>query len=452
MEMKNFFKFLSAATVAVCVCMISCDKIDNSEDTAPKGWTVSISASKEVDSSTKALSEDVDKIRATFQTTDNIYVYNKTKRKADPSPLHPDQDGVKANIIGTLSESCDYDKGDELVLCYNPEYIEGEGLRFSYGNQKGDLSSVADFAKATKIITAEEASAKTLSGSVSFENLQSIFRFTFSDDGINYNIKRVIIYTEKNKLVHTDMTCHTFEGVTTSKIVVTREKPSADPIYVALRNENTEEDTYIFLVEDDQGFVFKGEKVAPAGKIVNGKLYYSKVNMAPQSKFTVTEHGVTVSPNEGSYGYKDYEDPYVTGTGIGQYIFWRDRKLQSLTLDNVHLVCYDHTPIVNNKSTINPLIINGDSTIETDAKHPGIVFSSFLNSNTHVPLWVKGNGNLTITASNSIGHSGILNLDNIDYYGIKAVEGYTVTLEEVGDNGNGTKTWIYKVRSNPEGQ
>ena len=102
----------------------------------------------------------------------------------------------------------------------------------------------------------------------------------------------------------------------------------------------------------------------------------------------------------------------------------------------------------NTKSTINPLIINGDSTIETDAKHPGIVFRSYFNSSTHVPLWVKGNGNLTITASNSIGHSGILNLDGIDFYGIKAMEGYTVTLEDVGDNGNGTATWIYKVRSN----
>lgn len=51
----------------------------------------------------------------------------------------------------------------------------------------------------------------------------------------------------------------------------------------------------------------------------------------------------------------------------------------------------------NTKSTINPLIIKGDSTIETDAKHPGIVFRSYFNSSTHVPLWVKGNGNGTYT-------------------------------------------------------
>ncbi len=453
MTMKKVFSVLFATAIAACACIISCDKIDDSKETPSKGWTVTISASKDGDNPTRALVEDPDSqnIITSFKTTDNIYVYNKTKKKADPSPLHPDQDGVTANIIGTLSESCDYDKGDELVLCYNPEYIEGDGLRFSYGNQKGDLNTVADFAKATKTITAEEASAKTLTGSVSFENLQSIFRLTFSADGINYNIKRVIISTKNNKLVHTDMTCHKFSGVTTSKIVVTRETPSADPIYVALRNENTGEDTYLFQAEDDKGFVYEGEKVAPAGKIVDGKLYYSKVNMAPQAKFTVTEnfsYNPKVGPNEGSYGYVDYENPYVTGTGIGQYILWRTRKLQELTLDNVHLICYDHTPIENNNSTIYPLIINGDSTIETDAKHPGIVFRSYFTSSTHVPLWVKGNGNLTITASNSIGHSGILNLDGIDFYGIKAMEGYTVTLEDVGDNGNGTYTWIYKVRSN----
>ncbi len=448
--MKNVFKFLSAATVAVCVCVISCDKIDNSEEMVPKGWTVAISASKEVDSSTKALSEDVDKIRATFQTTDNIYVYNKTKGIADPSPLHPDKDGAKANIIGTLSES--YDKGDELVLCYNPEYIEGKGLRFSYGNQKGDLSSVADFAKATKIITAEEASAKTLSGSVSFENLQSIFRFTFSDDAVKF--KRIIISTKKNKLIHTDMTCHEFKGVTTSSVMVTRETPSSEPVYVALRNENTGEDTYLFRAEDDKGFVYAGEKVAPAGKILDGKLYYSKVNMAPQSKFTVTESGVTVSPNEGSYGYKDYKDLYATGTGIGQYILWDYNKLKELTLDNVHLICYDHTPITSKNSTILSLTIIGDNTIVTDANHPGISFCSYYTlSNPHnMHLWVQGNGNLTITASNSIGHSGILNSYGHESYGIRAKTGYSLTLEDVGDNGDGTYTWIYKVRSNPEGQ
>lgn len=440
--MKHIFGILSAAALAACACMVSCNKIDETPEA--EGWTVSISASGESPSKALSVEGDDNKLVFTFQTTDNIYVYNKTKGKADPSPLHPDQNGAKANLVGTLSES--YSAGDELVLCYNPEYIEGDGLRFSYGNQTGDLSTVADFAKAVKTISAEEASAQNLSGSVTFENLQSIFYLAFPS---TLNIKRIIIATEKNKLVHTDMTYHKFGGVTTSKIVVNRATPSNKPFYVALRNENTDADTYLFLAEDVDGYVYKGDKAAQAGKIVNGKFYTSEIAMHEQSKFTVKENGSSlVPPNEGSYGYKDYADPYVTGTGIGQYIGFYDKKLQSLTLDNVHLISHDHTPIVSDNSTLFPLIIIGDNTIETDSRHPGIAFCSYYTlGNPHtMPLFIKGNGNLTITSSNSIGHSGIL--DTYGVYTFQAVDGYTVTFEDIGDNGNGTYTWLYKVRAN----
>lgn len=441
MTMKKFFQMISLAAVAALVCMISCTKADKSDQAESKGWTVSISASAGNDASSKALAVDAEgnNLVFTFKTTDNIYVYNKTKGKADPSALHPDQDGTKVNLVGTLSES--YSEGDELVLCYNPEYIEGKGLRFSYANQTGDLGTVADFAKAAKTVSAEEASAEKLSGSVIFENLQSIFYLAFSS---SVSIKRVIISTKKNKLIHTDMTCHEFGGVTTSKIVVTRGTPSPDPFYVALRNENKEADTYLFWVEDADGFVYKAEKEAPAGKIVDGKLYLTDLDLNPQSKLTVTENGTKVEPNEGPYGYVELGSLVATGTGIGQYFSWRNRKLQSLTLDNVHLINYDHTPIVSDGSTLFPLTIIGDNTIETDARHPGIAFCSHYIED--MPLFVKGTGYLTITASNSIGESGIL--DTYDKYSIRAVDGYTVTREDLGDNGNGTATWRYKIRPN----
>lgn len=66
----------------------------------------------------------------------------------------------------------------------------------------------------------------------------------------------------------------------------------------------------------------------------------------------------------------------------------------------------------------------------------------------NLPLFIEGTGNLTITASNSIGHSGILNSYGHESYGIQAANGYTLTLEDKGDNGDGTATWLYKIRSN----
>jgi len=146
--MRQTKHFFSAIAFFAAMSLISCNKIELpvedpgsglQETQEPSaGWTVAINAT--IGAGTKALAEDPDThmLLATFETTDAIYVYNKTKNKMDANPLYPDQDGASAVLTGTLAES--YDAGDELVLCYNSN---NSGL-FRYEGQKGTLSTVAD--------------------------------------------------------------------------------------------------------------------------------------------------------------------------------------------------------------------------------------------------------------------------------------------------------------------
>ena len=122
-SMEKTFKFISAMALIAAMCLSACNKVEITEDpidepgievTPSQGWTVAISATMGGDSSTKALAEDPDthKLLATFETTDAIYVYNKTKNKMDANSLHPDQNGASVTLTGTLAGDY-YDAGDE---------------------------------------------------------------------------------------------------------------------------------------------------------------------------------------------------------------------------------------------------------------------------------------------------------------------------------------------------
>ena len=126
--MKKTLRLTCAIALISAMCLSACNKAELIEDNPVEqpgieepqssGWKVAISATMG-GTGTKALAEDPDtrNLIATFETTDNIFVYNKTKKTMDSSPLHPDRDGASVTLTGTLAGS--YEEGDELVLCYN---------------------------------------------------------------------------------------------------------------------------------------------------------------------------------------------------------------------------------------------------------------------------------------------------------------------------------------------
>ena len=107
--MKKTLRFTSAIALIAAMCLSACNKseliVDNpfeqpgTEEPQFSCWKVAISATMG-GTGTKALAEDPDtrNLIAIFETTDNIFVYNKTKKTMDSSPLHPDRDGVSVTL------------------------------------------------------------------------------------------------------------------------------------------------------------------------------------------------------------------------------------------------------------------------------------------------------------------------------------------------------------------
>ncbi len=450
--MRQTKHLLSAIAIIAAMCLISCTKAEltNEEPVTgsptagqpSEGWTVAISATMGGDSPTKALAEDPDthKLLATFETTDAVYVYNKTKNRQDATVLHPDRSGATAVISGTLTG--EYAAGDEIVLCYNLDADH----RFHYLGQKGTLATVADFAKAEKTITTAEATDKALSGAVSFDNLQSIFRFTFTDGSSAVPVQSVSISTAGGKLVQTDLRYKPeWNGMYYGAVTVEPDTTTPDPIIVALRNENASDDTFYFEVDNGSGVMYKGAKDALAGKIVNGKFYVSTVTLTQVPKPTVklTDNGSAVEPNAGNYGYLDKGNLTVSGTGEGFYFSWGDQSFKSLTLTGASITCYGREPVSSSRSILNPIIIEGDNYIITDADHAAVAYKSYF-SNSDLSQSIKGNGTLTITASSTVGTKGFKNTYSSPV-NVVAASGYILTVSDGTDNGDGTTTWVYTV-------
>lgn len=474
-QMKKLL--LSAIAIIAAMCLISCSKAElaNEEPATgspaagqpSEGWTVAIDAT--IGTGTKALSEDTDthNLIATFEVTDAVYVYNKTKNKMDANPLYPDKNGASAVLTGTLSES--YDEGDELVLCY---HSNSQGL-FSYKGQKGTLSTVADNAQAGITISAEDAAAKQITGSAAFVNMQSIFGFNFSDGSAPIPAKAVEVSTAGAKLVtilRTYRATQYIQPVNYGNISVVADDPVAGTVYAALRNESKEDDMYYFRVNDGAGHLYTGSKAAPAGKIVNGKYYASSVALTPIAlpAVTLTASGTPVGPNapwdetltmygwsNTFLGYANYEDLTISGNTAGCWFIWctydHSGGDRTITLDGATVTRpeMDTWPLCNQEGTFT-VVLNGNNSISTTIG-PGIDY----NGGESHTIWFKGNGTLTITCETpSDGGTGFnimygihdrSTISSTQHPSPQAADGYTLTISDGTDNGNGTTTWVYTV-------
>ncbi len=476
------YVFWLAAVLTAATCILSCSKEQevpeekpvekqNPEATEGQGWKVSISATMGED--TKALAEDpvTHKLQASFETTDDIYVYNRTKNTLDSSPLHPDQDGASVLLTGTLNNS--YDEGDELVLCYK---YGSYGTAYYSKGQKGTLASASDFARAELTVSADDAATQTITGSASFVNMQSIFGFNFSSGGVAVPARAVEISTEAGKLVsyyRANPTAYQ-SAVNYGKTNIVADAPISGTLYAGLSNDNTGDDTYYFRVNDGAGHLYSESKVAPAGKIVNGKYYASSVTLSPIAlpTVTLTASGTPVGPNapwdetltmygwnNTFLGYANYGDLTVSGNTAGCWFVWLTYDSsggdRTITLDGATVTQpeMDTWPFCNQEGTFT-VVLNGDNSISTTSG-PGIDYSG---GESHT-IWFKGDGTLTITCETpSDGGTGYniaygihdrSTISSTQHPNPQAADGYNLTISSEHNNGDGTSTWVFEVHPMP---
>lgn len=471
--MEKTFKFISAMALIAAMCLSACNKVEITEDpidepgievTPSQGWKVAISATMG-GAGTKALAEDPDthNLIATFETTDNIFVYNKTKKTMDSSPLHPDRDGASVTLTGTLAGS--YEEGDELVLCYN----SGSTGIFNYKDQEGTLPTVADYAKAEINITAEDVSDNTITGAAAFVNMQSIFGFNFTDGTDRVPVKALEVKTDGNKLVtryglwqnYLNPNPYQYYG----GITIVADDPLSGAVYVALRNDNEGDDTYHFLVNDGAGHLYSGNKTAPAGKIVNGKFYSSTVALTPVAlpSVTITAAGTPVGPNapwdptlinygwsDLMFGYANYGDLTISGNSNGSWFEWLTSDHsggdRTVTLDGATITnpLAETVPLENQDGSFTLVLSGANSITRTAASYgEGIPAISFMGNS----ICFQGDGTLAVTAATEEAYHCVKGIRGTDSApNPAAASGYTLTISDGVDNGDGTTTWVYTVR------
>lgn len=208
--MKNYcFPFLSVLVLlGAAACGKQADPVAPVPEETPEpavAWKVSVPAGKGGDA-TKALEYDTGtgKVLTSFETTDVVYVYNKTTATLDAGTLAPDANAASVNLVGTLMGS--YTEGDELELRYGSYWSTPNGV-FDYEEQTGTFETLRDFGVAEVKVTTVDAVNQTLTlEDAHFTNPYSIFKFTFVDAETSapIPIDELFIKTVWGKLVFKD--------------------------------------------------------------------------------------------------------------------------------------------------------------------------------------------------------------------------------------------------------
>lgn len=207
------------------------------------------------------------------------------------------EDGEKptqATLEGSFATS-GLATNDELALLIPREtwdYTGQTGVLTGSGNVEGLYA----YARATVTVTAINGGAVTTTNA-SFHNLQSIYRFGFKRGGSYIDPKAFTVSAASGKLVQS-MSWGGSDWVPAyGTISVNSASAPADHFfYVSLRNDQTMDDTYNFVLTDVDDALYIATKAIPASVLdVPGKFISAKTITATQPDFSPASGEITNS-------------------------------------------------------------------------------------------------------------------------------------------------------------
>ena len=251
---------------------------------------------------------DGQSISSTFDTTDNIYVYNVTQSAfacgstGDPLPLHPDRDGKSSYLTGDLSfykyensawAPVTVGENDTYQLFYlmnNPNAQTPANAAIDFSGQTGSTATAAalNYALATSVTMTLSGQQLTVNhGTVSFVLGQSMFRqrLTFKDNGttVTPTITFLTISTQNGTLVRElhPLGTNVLGDITIANPVI----DSNGDIYLSLTFDYSGSHTYdgdqlILTAQTSAGTVFECRKNIPSTGFANGKYYYGLMTLS----------------------------------------------------------------------------------------------------------------------------------------------------------------------------
>ncbi len=246
------------AVLAFSACSSNSD-----EGSGQQFWTVTLQASMD-DATSRALSEGASNvITASFAVNDEVVVVD-----ADGSTivgiLRADAAGVNTTLKGSLNVAS-LANGEVVTLRYR-------SATATYDGQVGTLAGIStgqDYAEGTLTVSTKSPLTFT-ADNVTLSAKQSITKFSFTAGGNSVNVETFgIAATGLVQSIATNAT----EAV--GPVTGTLATASAD-VYVALRNNSGEKQTYSFMVKGGDGHWYTGTKKA---NLENGKNYTASVTL-----------------------------------------------------------------------------------------------------------------------------------------------------------------------------
>ena len=479
MKTKHFLFFAAASML----CVTACSRLSSEIEIAPQAgkWQVQVNAVK--GTGTKALEFDEEhmKVLTSFKTTDMVYVYNKTKGALDTGVLKPESDGATTTLSGALSG--DYAVGDMLELRYGSHFVLDDGT-FDYEEQTGDFSTLRDWGVASVAVTAVDAAAGTLSlEDAAFTNPNSIFRFSFVDMNTKapIPIQFLWIRTVAGKLVFTEKAdgFREYYGAMDEGYIPRESyrQDSTDPVWLSLCYEEspTEPNDWMsFAILDEVHKIVYDMGLPMDGKISNGHFYSKTVEMIPLPKpeVTLTESGSPVEPtqiasslpfNHFEGNYYTYENPgsdisVTAEDGGDQCLFkWTGSGNTTVRFKQTSggwplFFVSDSAPFIEHlKSGVLTIDIDGDVELIGGADKTLIKVDRF-----YPEVRLRGNGTLTVRASETVGDKGFSLCDGTGNLvagapSVIADDGYTLEVTAGAAFSDGVGTWVYTVSGSGSG-
>lgn len=225
-------------------------------------FTLTVEASKFF--GTKALwldtSVNPNELKAYWKNTEHVKVFrNGTDAGTlDVTPGSGEKPAT-ATLTGTISVP-GLTVGDELLLMLPCD-------SWDYTGQNGSLAALEttyDYATATVTVSSINGSDVTTDGTADFSNEQSVYRFSFTA-GSALSVKELTITSANGSLVQSRAWSAGAWSSTLGPLTVTPASATSDPLYVAIRNDQTAADTYTFTITGFDDALYTATKLIPAG-------------------------------------------------------------------------------------------------------------------------------------------------------------------------------------------
>lgn len=481
MKRKNYIFSLASALClgAAALAMTACSSEDNFKNNLQQNaelhtYTVSIPATFGDDpAQTRAVEFDntgaTPAIATKFVENEKVYVYNVNDDELLEGYLEAKNvsaDGLSCELKGTLTGTNTLVQDDKILLMYNLTFAFTDKstnrhmTRFDYGYQQGTAATILDGATTTMMVKdidtsdgnkltfyAEGDGSKTQT-TASFTNLQSMFRFQFSDGTDIINVQSLKITSKKNALatsyypLNGDYTCEA--------LTINFASATTDYIYLGLCFDpsKTADDVLVFKVTDDKGAVYSGSKAAPALGFSPVKYYYSTTatvltkHVPPTITYTSSGDAVG-NMNALTNGFDiTMTNPAGVPNCIGSY--YDLAAGGTLRLNNLTATYNDDHCIFFTAGDYGlSLDITGTNTITCEK-------STYCFSTNSGVLKLSGNGTLTVRCKSDFQYGlhgtnyayepgGGFDVDQLP------ASGYKVTRSVPTDNGDGTCTCTYTV-------